>query len=148
MVVMGPVCYGTQAGSCGKYIRFGEQGHQGDKASIGAPVDPDALGTPSLLLHQVFDTIYLVAEVFTAHMAVDPGPPIPAITCAAPIVDVQYGISVIRQQVVEHIFAEVAAPPLVGILQIPGSMDEDDGRPGGARTGPPESRLFAHSPFL
>src|SRR5258708_37816037 len=93
MVVMDQGCYGTQAGSCGKYIRFGEQGHQGDKTSIGAPVDPDAFGIHSLLLHQVFDTIYLVAEVFTAHMAVDPRPPIPAITRAAPGVSCQYGIS-------------------------------------------------------
>src|SRR5258708_39976185 len=131
MVVMDQGCYGTQAGSGVKFIRFVEQGHQGDKTSIGAPVDPDAFGIPSLLLPQVFDTISLVAEVFTAHMAVDPGPPIPAITRAAPVVDVQYGISVIRQQVVEHIFSEVAAPPLVGILQIPGSMDADDGRAGG-----------------
>jgi hypothetical protein len=85
----------------------------------------------TMLFHQKFGPVHMIAKVFTSHVAVNSGTPVAAITRASPVVDVKNGIPVINQQVVEHILPEIAAPPLMGILQVSGTMHKDHRRPVG-----------------
>src|SRR5882757_2200600 len=130
MVVMRPIRHAAKTGSGCKHVRLCEQGHQRNKASVGASIDPYAFGIHPRLFHQVSDAIHLVAEVLSSHMTVDSCPPVPSVSCTAAVIYIEYGISVISQEVVEQVFPEIAAPPFMGVLQISCSMDEDDGRVG------------------
>src|SRR5258707_5979328 len=65
VIVMAPVRYRPQTGSRLENIGLREKGHQGDKSPIGASIDTYALRVYSFMFHQVFHTIYLVAEVFS-----------------------------------------------------------------------------------
>src|SRR5690606_1240142 len=117
LVVVRPVRNGAQGGAGFKSTGRGEQGHQGDEAAGGAAVDADAPGVDAELSGQVAGAVNVVVQVFAAYMAVDGGAPVAAIAGAASVVDIEHGVAVVHQQVVEHILAVVAAPPLVHVLQ-------------------------------
>src|SRR5690349_9797935 len=70
----------------------------------------------------------MIAQVLTAHMPVYSGSPVPSIPRASAVVDIHHCISSIGKKVVKHEFPEIAAPPFMGILQIPGAMHENDTR--------------------
>jgi hypothetical protein len=128
VVVMGPVGDRPEACSCCEYVGLGEEGHEGDESAVGASVDAYSFGVYALVFYQVFYAIHLVGEVFSSHMAIDAGAPISAIACTASVIDVEDGVAIVSEQVVEHIFPEVAAPPFMGILEIACPVDENDGR--------------------
>src|SRR6185503_20713945 len=88
MVVVGPVRNGPEAGSGLKDVGFGEQGHEGDKPTIGSAIETYVLRVYSFVLHQIFYAVHLVGQVLSSHMAVDGGAPIPAIAGAASVIDV------------------------------------------------------------
>ena len=126
MVVGCPVCDRPQSCTCSKNVGLIKHGHQSDESSITAAINTNLFGVDAMLFHQIFCSVYIVAQVFTTHEPIDACPDVATIASAGPVVHVQDGIAFIHEQIVEHVFPEVGAPPLVGILKVSGTMDEND----------------------
>src|SRR5690606_220533 len=120
VVVMCPVGDGTQRSAGGKYIGLIKQRHERDEAAIGTAVDTDVAGVDPIVVDQQPGAVYLVAEILTPHMAVNAGTVVAPIARTARIVDIEHRITEVGQQVMEQVFPEVLAPPIMYILQVAG----------------------------
>ena len=69
-----------------------------------------------------------VLEILAAHVAVDRGAPVAAVAGAGAVVHVEHDVAARREQVVEHVLAEVARPVLVRVLHVAGAVHEDHRR--------------------
>src|SRR5688572_5198027 len=116
MIVMCPIGNGSQGCTSGKGIGSGKHAHQGDESAIRTAINADALWINSKIFNQVTRGIQVVRKILSTHIPVNSGPPIPAVASTAPIINIKYVISVIGEQVIEHVFPEITAPPLMGIL--------------------------------
>src|SRR5215217_899907 len=76
----------------------------------------------TILGNQISSGVYFIIQVLPAHVTINTRAPVTAITCTAAIINIQYSIAFIGQQVVKKIFAKIRAPAVVYILQIAGSM--------------------------
>ena len=118
LVVMGPIRHRPQRRTGGKDVRSGEHRHQGDKPTIASAIDPNALWIHAEPVHEVLRAVDLILKVLVAHVPVDGGPPIAAITRAAAVIDVEYNVAVIGEVIVEHVFPIITTPPLMNVLKI------------------------------
>ena len=82
-------------------------------------VDPFLRGEVPGAVHDVF-------EILAAHVAVDRRPPVAPVSAARAVIDVEHDVSARREQVVEHVFPEVARPVLVRVLRVAGAVHEDN----------------------
>ena len=129
VVVVRPVGYRPQRRAGREDVRRREHRHQRDEAAIAPAVDANAPRIHLLLRRQVLRAVDDVLEILAAHVPVDRRPPVAPVAGARPVVDVEHDIAAGCQQVVEHVLAEIRGPVAVGVLQIPGAVDEDDARP-------------------
>src|SRR5690606_12525621 len=104
---MCPIGHGSQCCPAFEGIPFIEQRHQSNKASIAASIDTDPVGINAMLCHEIFGAVDLIGKVFSTHMPIDSGSPIPAIAGSASIVNVQHSITQVGQKVVKHVFPKI-----------------------------------------
>ncbi len=68
-------------------------------------------------------------EVFASHVAVYCRPPVATITGTSPVIDIENSITIVHQEIMEHVFPVVITPPFMGILKVTRTMDENDPGP-------------------
>jgi hypothetical protein len=124
VVVMRPVGHRPQRRTGRECVGRREHRHQRDEATIAAAVDTDALRVDLLNVGQIFRAVHDIIQIFAAHVTVNRGSPIAAIARAGTVVGIEHDIPVGRQQVVEHVFTEVAGPVLVRVLGVTRAVDE------------------------
>src|SRR5262249_37241918 len=118
---------GAQRGPGGEHVGFGEHGHQRDESAVAAAIYAHALRVNAVLGHQIFHGVYVIAQILAAHVPVDRRAPIAPVARRGPVIDVHYDEAAFHQQVVEHVFAVITAPPLMDVLQITRAMNEERG---------------------
>jgi hypothetical protein len=72
----------------------------------------------AMLCDQVPRGIDLIRQVCATHVTVDRGSPITPVSGRSTVVDVKDKESPLHQQMMEHVFTIVLAPPFMDVLQI------------------------------
>ena len=151
VVVVRPVGHRPQRRAGGEDVRRREHRHQRDEPAVAAAVDADALRIDLLRGAQVLRAVDDVLEILAAHVTVDRRAPVAAVAGARAVVDVEHDVAARREQVVEHVLAEVDRPVLVRVLQVAGAVHEDDCRRASDRACAPiisgvNSRAYTSTP--
>ena len=122
MVIGRPIGNGPESRASRKFAGGRKHGHQGNEPAIGAAINPDSLGIHPVIFRQPISRIHMVGKVFATHKAVDTRAPVASVTRRPPVINVEYGIALIDQQVMKHILSKILTPPLMSILQIARTM--------------------------
>src|SRR5690606_16034046 len=113
VVVLPPVGDRAQGGTGLEHARLAEQGHEGHEAAVAAAVDADAVAVGLAVGHGPVQAVEVVLELGVAHVAVDRGAPVAAVTFRAAVVEIEHDVALLHQQVVEHLLAEIIGPALL-----------------------------------
>ncbi len=113
---MRPIGDGAEGRAAAEDAGFGKHSHQSNEAAIRAAIDADAPGIHAITRGQKTRPVHLIAEVFAAHVPVDGRAPVAAISFAGAKINVEYGISVVGEEVVKHELPRVGTPPAVYVL--------------------------------
>ena len=124
VVVAGPVGHRAQRGAGLEHVGFAEQRHERHEAAVAAAVDTHVFGVALVLGDHVLHAVHVVLQLGVAHAAVDRRAPVAAVTFRSAVVHVQHDETVLHQQLVEHLLAEIRRPARVHVLQVAGAVHE------------------------
>src|SRR2546423_13318154 len=80
-----------------------------------------------MLVDEVAHGVDVVVQILAAHVSVNPRAPVAPVPGGAAVVDAQDREAALHQNVMEHVFAVVARPPLRHVLKVARAVHEDDG---------------------
>ena len=124
MVIRCPVGNRTQRGTGLESLRGTEQRHEAHEAAVAAAVNAD-IGPVALVIgDHVIDAVKIILQLRMAHLPVDGGPPVAAVTFRGAVVHVEHHVALLHQQVVEHLFAKIHRVTCAYVLQIAGAVHE------------------------
>lgn len=126
LVVVTPVGDGAQGSTGFVGLGFEEHGHEGHEAAVGPAVDSNAVWVGVVVGDGVVDGVLEIFEFFVAHLSVDGGAPISAIACAGAEIWSDDDEAFVGEDGVEHVFAFVVGPLVVGVLEVACAVDEED----------------------
>src|SRR4029079_7346429 len=87
-----------------------EEGHQRDETAVTAAIDPEPLRIDVVSAVQVTGCVYLVLKIAPAHVAVDRRPPVAAVAVRSSVIEVDDGVTLGRQELVEHVLPGILRP--------------------------------------
>ena len=145
MIVVGPVGDGPQRRPGREHPRLSEQRHEGDEPTVAAAVDPEARRVHRHLPDEPARGVHLIVQVAAPHVTVDRRAPRAPVPRTAAVVQVEDRVAARGEQLVEHVFAVVARPPLVDVLEIARAVDENHRRVVGRSGGPVQTRRHLHA---
>src|SRR5687768_10227307 len=68
----------------------------------------------------------MIGEILAAHVTIDGGAPVAAISRGAAVVDVEHDVAARCEQMMEHVLAIIRRPPVMYVLQVARAMHEYD----------------------
>src|SRR2546423_11831917 len=88
-------------------------------------IKPFSFCVDALSPHEPLCCVNLIVEILAAHMPVDAGSPIAAVTRRRSIINIHHRVAVLHQEVMKHVFAKVARPVAMDVLCVASAVHED-----------------------